>query len=603
MGSPCPTRLAPLSVVLAVLLLVAACTPGSDTGAANDPQAGAPGAATDPQAGDPQAGAPEVLHLRLHEAVLADLYQRDPNSDDRVEARLFRGLDGDEELALDGGIRFRGSSSRFHPKKSFNVRLAEGRDFLYGSNRMNLKAMYTDATLMRESLTMAMWHELGQPAPRTRHVDLYINGVYEGLYVHVERVDGDLLEANGLDPGGTLVRDGFRDGFDLPRSAFGIDQASAIELRSLVAENFDSRNDPDWNALAELVAWAAVVEAGPAFAADFEQRFDVDNVVDWLALNTLIGDVDSFGDDYWLYLDHEDPDARWMVIPWDNDLSLGAHSRADGDRNDYITYRQDITVAAAWWQNGLVQKILATPPLRTALEERVLELMTDPFDREWFEERIERTRKQIEPSLTTTRGPGRFALHPRQHDTGPGRFDEHLEVILDYVDLRWAYLTQTLTGAPSEGRHALDPGERPDVLVFRDDEANTVARVSPRSIEGAGEISIGLQPFDGPPGIDRAWQVTVTGATVEGAIELFYRNDVGHPSVGIPAENWFVSDHATAGQDDLQLVRVGPDGSMTLVQSRVNPFSNKVVADLTLVDGTTVLALVLRDHLPAPAGT
>jgi spore coat protein H len=545
---------------------------------------------------------PTVVRLEIDGDVVRELYTRDATSDDRVEARAFD--ENGDELELDGGIRFRGSSSRLHPKKSFNIRFEEGQDFLHGSGRMNLKAMYTDPTLMREVLSMDLWHELGHPAPRTSYVDLYINDVYEGLYVHVERVDEDLLAHAGLDGDGTLVRDGFRDNPLLPLSMFsqGFDVAAIDDLPGFLEENVDSRNEPNWHALAELAQWAHIQEPGDSFASEFADRFDVEVFIDWLALNSLIGDVDSFADDYWLYLDHNTAGSRWYVIPWDNDLSFGSHAREGVDNlNDYFGYEHDISQAATRLQNDLVAKVLQTPQLRWQLDDRTLELI-ERFPAEWFRSRISEIEAGMRSSLDTGPGPGRFSLHPANHRGELGRTDQHTEAIVDFVALRGAHLRHVIENGPT------DPGERlmaelPAAAVTAgsriratDPSGWTIAELVVTDVDPgeAGGLQFIVEPADGDLAVDRVWRVVNGGAAINGELTVYYRNDVGSPLTGLRSESWFVSTEAVGRQPEMILTL--DTEAPTFEPTRVNPMSNKATAPVRLGTGITNLVLIFPER-------
>jgi CotH kinase protein len=110
-------------------------------------------------------------------------------------------------------IEVRGRWSRRFPKKSFAL---ETRDGAGGNRNVPLLGMpadddwilyaaYNDRTLMRNVLAYDTARWLGRYAPRTRYVQLTINGRYHGLYVLMEKVklldervragaDGFLLE-------------------------------------------------------------------------------------------------------------------------------------------------------------------------------------------------------------------------------------------------------------------------------------------------------------------------------------------------------------------------------------------------------------------------
>jgi spore coat protein H len=582
------TRPATAIAALLLSLLLGAVTAcgGSSNAPANPPAVTAP-------------PAPMPLHITLDPGDLELLYTRDPMSDDRLDATLRIG-DAGEPLPIE--IRFRGSSTRFLPKKSFNIRFEDGQELLFGSARLNANAMYTDPAMMREHLAWGMWAALGRPASRTRYLDLWINGVYEGLYIHIERVDEDLLRAAGLNPGGTLVRDRFRDevgrfiegheittqsAFDFPLSTIK-DEATRTRLLS---QAFDSRGEPRWDRLAELILWVEQSAPGDTFAAEFRRRFDAGIFVDWLAVHILIGDIDSFADDYWLYLDHDDPQARWIVIPWDKDLSFGSHWRPQGGiANDYFSYEYRV---GQGWMNGLVERFLATPELRDLLAARMQELMT-VFTRERFAAEIDAAWSVIAASAQRQPGPDAFAIHPQNHFSAQDAPDLHLEVLLDFIELRYAFLDTWPESRPGQKDMAMhDLGARwpGEVLLFTDADGWTIARLELLTAPlYGGTLEIDVRHDPAQQGIDRIWTLRGTATPFDAHLTLYYRNE--HPGE-LSGENWYTGGSVPVGRQG-ELVMAQRFGVMAepLAGSRANPYSNKVAARLTIA-GHQSLVLTL----------
>src|SRR5690606_17055006 len=155
-------------------------------------------------------------------------------------------------------------------------------------------------SLLRERLAFGAFTEVGHPAPRTRHFDLYLNDVYEGLYTHIERIDEILLAHLGLNPDGMLVRDELRELLlvdpTVPRrqSTFGVNLDQIANPQAFLRKAFSDRSgrDADFAMLERLVRWVHDTPAGSAFASGFAQRFDEDNILTWLAVHAIIGDLD-----------------------------------------------------------------------------------------------------------------------------------------------------------------------------------------------------------------------------------------------------------------------------------------------------------------------
>ena len=535
------------------------------------------------------------LDIVLEERDANLLYSRDPRSNARLNA--FARYNEGRTRAL-RGVRFRGNTTRFHPKKSFNIRFEQAQPFLYDSPRMNLNGMYTDPSGMRERLAWGMFAELDQPASRTRYFRLYLNGAYEGLGLHVQRVDETLLAQHGLSPRGTMVRDltrrrGAELGVDRG-SAFGHDLRTVSDATELLSSLFNSRWPSDWDALADLVQWVHETEAGDAFAEGLSERMDVGNFTDWLAIHYLTGDVDAFGDDYWLYKGPRSDD-RWKVIPWDHDLSFGRNERdgmpqrpdlgqvGEGVRqlNDYFAYEYPIDDAG--WDNALVSNFLATDALHDGLLARLEELMHEVFPEAYFNERISQIRPTIEPYMTKGPGEGRFQRHPQQHHGELGRFSYHVENLMDFIALRYAYLDRAINPVEGQAYEAsVTLGAAGERVTLTDAAGWTIAWFKPDDASDA-RVSITSEATENGD-VRRAWTIDTGGADVSGTLTLFYRNDVAPDG----KENWYRTDEAVGEQWRLHVAQADTEGThQVIAESRANPYSNKVGAPVRLTDGAS----------------
>ncbi len=524
------------------------------------------------------------LFLYMEEDDLNELYTRDIFSGDRLNGVIRQSPDG-EDLEL-RGLRFRGNTTRFSPKKSFNIRFEDRQDFLYNSSRMNLNAMYTDPSMMREQLAWSMFAQLNQPASRTQYFNLYINDSFEGFYNHIERVDSDLLRNGGLDPDGTLVRDQLRRSDD-PRvnrdSIFGFDLGAIANPEEFLDDNFNSRGNPDWSAVVEFVDWVNQSSPGTEFAQEFNQRVDSQNFTDWLAVHYLIGDVDSFGDDYWMHRSQTDPDGKWAFIPWDKDLTFGAFERPVEDPlerqlHDFFYYEYPLTDGG--WDNQLVSNFLATPELRSQLESRLEQLMQEEFTLEYFRQRIEAIAAVITDSVNKFPEDGRFNIHPQNHHGELGRFESHLENLLDFVELRYQFLDRQInpvTGEPYVARVDLSNYRSGDTVLLTDAQGWTIAKLHLTDIVNRGWLSIAVEQNTEVFGIDRLWTIE-TDSQVTGDLTLYYRNTIDAEFGG---ENWYYEPVAIGNQWNLQLANLLND-STTALSSQVNPYSNKVTGTVSL---------------------
>ena len=96
----------------------------------------------------------------------------------------------------DIGIKVRGQSSAMFPKPGYSIEVrdekGEGMDVsLFGLPPFDdwvLHGPYVDKSMLRNALAYWLFRQAGRYAPRTKHFDLYINGVYRGVYVLVEKI-------------------------------------------------------------------------------------------------------------------------------------------------------------------------------------------------------------------------------------------------------------------------------------------------------------------------------------------------------------------------------------------------------------------------------
>lgn len=127
----------------------------------------------------------------------------DKNVTEKIPATM-RVLDGKTNNVADSakgtlydiGIKVRGQSSAMFPKPGYSVEVrddkGEGMDVsMFGlppADDWVLHGPYVDKSMLRNALAYWLFRQAGRYAPRTKHFDLYINGVYRGVYVMVEKI-------------------------------------------------------------------------------------------------------------------------------------------------------------------------------------------------------------------------------------------------------------------------------------------------------------------------------------------------------------------------------------------------------------------------------
>ncbi len=525
------------------------------------------------------------LYVEMDASDVDELYDRDPHKNDRLPAEVFVGDPEGPALDVDG-LRFRGATTRFYDKKNFNIRLGappalpDFPEFNFrkdgerrAGTRLILNALWTDPSAMREALSLEMFRALGLVTPSYEFTELHLNGAFEGLYLSIERIDRELLRGAGLNPTPgehTLVRDEAKANRGREeisrRSVFGNplpeDDGEAIDLLQAIFRYRGDTEDHDWDGLLDLIRWVNGTPAGSAFEAGFRERFDADRFIDFLAIHALTHDRDVLDIDYWLYRD-EAAGGPWRLIPWDKNLTFGAHYHAGVQGvNDFFDYYRDFIQPQ---QNALVEKFLDTPGLRADFDARLVDLATEVFDDAWYREVMEEMAGEIAPALARPPGGGAYRIHPGQHHGALGWWKEHKQTLLDFVRLRRAFLLAAL--------------DREDEAVARgrrvvDDEGWVVAEFRPDG-DVEVDLSVDAQSIEEPGwrGIDREYRVEVS-EPVTGQLVLYWRHN--------PVASWYEELEIPGTQWYMDGYRRGDGGHWERLPSRVWPFSNKIELEADL---------------------
>ena len=104
----------------------------------------------------------------------------------------------DRPLEYDGNIeiKLRGTSSKFMEQQKYNVSTIDAKGKEFDTELLGLAAEHdwvlvntvTDISLVRDALASDLWEKMGHWAPRTRTVEVVLNGKYNGIYLLQEKI-------------------------------------------------------------------------------------------------------------------------------------------------------------------------------------------------------------------------------------------------------------------------------------------------------------------------------------------------------------------------------------------------------------------------------
>lgn len=215
-------------------------------------------------------------------------------------ATLF--VDGEEhEIKISAA----GNSSIRSPKKSFNLKLRDGK--YRGAKEFRISTAINDRSLMRPLLSIEVFKAAGLPTSWAEPCFAYLNDTVLGLYLAIELVDSDFYKKRDLLWDRTYEAKGNAD--------FG----PTFEAR--IDSAISSRPKPeDPTAMIAVVRTMAVAD-DDAFMAALFRILDRDSVIAYMAASQLAARWDGFNKNLYYY---RNPNSgRIFLVPWDFDLDWG----------------------------------------------------------------------------------------------------------------------------------------------------------------------------------------------------------------------------------------------------------------------------------------
>ncbi len=292
--------------------------------------------------------------------------------------------------------------------------IPKGSDFI-------LHSCYSDKPCMRNALTYQLAREIGAPAgrwaERTRYVELYLNGMYNGLYLLVEsikrgknRVD---VPAPALDATGDLTG-GYIFSFEANRDRGGpmgswleVDPLAKVGTQQLPAywayrsPHRDNITGPQRMYISK--AWSDLertIIAVPKWAT-IKDKIDPTSFLDHLAIEEISNSADAYRYNwFWVKPPDSQNGGKFFVgPPWDMDAAWGNMDKAYWGSPHWCT----TTFLSSTKSDGAPpdlpawKAVFRDPELHNASRCRYLELRQPgkPFDLANIEAKIEAFRAHI----------------------------------------------------------------------------------------------------------------------------------------------------------------------------------------------------------------
>lgn len=254
----------------------------------------------------------------------------------------------DTSYEYDGyiGIEIRGNTAQMFPKKSYTVetRLSDGSNNnvsllgLPAENDWVLHGPYSDKSLMRNALAYTIgsgmengWH------PRTRFVELEINGEYRGIYLFVEKIkiDKNRVDIATLKPediSGDELTGGYiisidRDQEGSWNSPFMGRTGSVDVPFSYVDPKYDELAPVQREYIKQYITEFEYALHGNNFKdpeLGYRAYIDVETFVDYFIITELSRDLDGYRVSVYFHKDKDSKGGKLKMTPfWDYNICFG----------------------------------------------------------------------------------------------------------------------------------------------------------------------------------------------------------------------------------------------------------------------------------------
>ena len=364
-------------------------------------------------------------------------------------------------------IELRGESSQhFYDKKSFSIetQTSAGENnnvSLLGLPKENdfvLNAPFGDKSLMRNVLSYRLFEKFGHYSPRTRFVELILNGDYQGVYVLTEKIkrDKNRVDIAKITPKDSTAED-ISGGYLLR-----IDKISDMEpheyWESPVTPPLPEKHrivyqyfDPDYDELTQpqrdyvkdyLLEFEELMvdENFKDPQTGYRSYLDIPSFIDLMILNEFTKDVDAFRLSHYFYKQKVTRGGKLVSgPPWDYNLTFGNNDFTE-DFHETENWIHTHRIAVYWWARAMQD-----PWFANQLHCRWEEVYASFMSQESLTEMIDSTYQALDqaiarnfsrwPILGTYVWPNSFVGTSYGHEMGYLRL--WIKDRLNWMDERW----------------------------------------------------------------------------------------------------------------------------------------------------------------------
>lgn len=268
----------------------------------------------------------------------------------------------EKEFSFDdssANIRIRGNSSAKFEKKSFKIKFSEKKNLL-GLGKAERKdwvliSNHCDQSLMRNyvAYNMAQSFDGLQVAYNSAHVDVYINGEYNGVYLLTEQVETGKSRVN-VETEGTNDDIGFLLELDSREDKNSSSCILIDNLKFVIKSDFTTDGQYAY-AKKYLEKCNEAIKKGDE--SEIESLVDVNSFVDMYILQEYVKNFDVGFASLFMYIE-ENGGKLFFGPAWDFDISMGNDDRIEdgGYEELFVGARRGFGIGHEWFMLAMEQK-------------------------------------------------------------------------------------------------------------------------------------------------------------------------------------------------------------------------------------------------------
>lgn len=304
------------------------------------------------------------------------------------------------------GIEYRGNYSFSLPQKPFSIELI---DLLGNSIDSSLLGMpaendwlllvnYNDKSFARNALPFELFDSMGNYGVRSKHVDVVVDGEYQGIYLLSEKIkrDSNRVDISKLDSldtfgqdvtGGYIIKVDYWDNTNSWESNF-----SPIGYPGLDVHFVYYYPKPDEILMEQQTYIQNFMQEfetalySPNFddpLTGYRKYISVPTFIDYFIVNELARNIDGFKKSRFLYKDKDHADGTYRKLKagpvWDFDWALKDMWSGSEDGSQFVYNDCDQDVNAPGWYIRLLQDTLFANELRCRYEDLRRSILSESY--------------------------------------------------------------------------------------------------------------------------------------------------------------------------------------------------------------------------------